>query len=102
LKSLSNRIHQVARFAILCDFQQSFAYAHSLPQGHSVELDSASRDVFFALSRDNAEFLERFRVHHQQLPLAGPSVDTLLESFVFDSEDFVEFADRLAVRDRLK
>jgi len=102
LKSRSNCIHQMARFAILGDFQQSFAYAHALPHGHAVELDSARGDVFFALSRDNAEFLDRFGVHQQQLPLTGPSLDTLLESFVFGSESFVEFADRLAVRDRLK
>jgi len=48
LKSWSNRIHQVARFAILGDFQQSFAYAHVLSHGHSVELDSTGGDIFLA------------------------------------------------------
>jgi hypothetical protein len=103
LKALTNLVHQMARRAWFRDFQKRFADAYSLPQRQPHERDSATRDVFLGASRRNAEFVERLDVRHQDLPAAAaPSMQAVLEPFVFDGENFVEFADRLPVLNRLK
>jgi hypothetical protein len=103
LESLPNRIHLMARLAFLGDFQQRFAYAHPLAHGQAFKYDPASRDVLLGASWGDAECFQRLQVHQEHLPpAAAPSVDAVLESFVFDGEHIVEFADRLAVRQRLK
>jgi hypothetical protein len=102
-KSLPDRIHLMAWLAFLGDFQERSAHANPLAHQQSFELDPASRDIFFHPAGIDSEFLERLNIHQQQLPAAaGPPVDALLESFVCNSERLVEFADRLAVRQRLK
>ena len=103
LKPLPDRIHLVARFAFLCDFQQRFAGANTLAHQQSFELDPARRDVFLDAPGRDAEFIERLSIHQQQLPAApGPPVNAVFQTLVLDRENLVEFADRLAVRQRLK
>ena len=103
LKTLADFVHLVARRARLRDFEQSFAGAQPLSEGQCPERDPARRDVFPDAPRRDAEFLERLLIHHQNLARApAPSVNAILESFIFNGEHFIEFAHGLAVRQALK
>jgi len=52
---------------------------------------------------DDAEFLERLHVHHQNLTRApAPSMNAVFESLIFNGRHFLEFAHGLAVRQALK
>ncbi|MCU1342360.1 MAG: hypothetical protein JWN92_1783 [Candidatus Acidoferrum typicum] len=103
LKSLPDGVHLVARFAFLGDFQQRFAGANPLSHRQSIQFEPASGNVFLRPPGSDAEFIERLDIHQQQLPAAAaPAVNAIFESLVFDGVGLIEFADRLAVRDRLK
>src|SRR5579864_885617 len=103
LKSLPDGVHLVAGFAFLGDFQQSFAGANPLSHGQGFELDAARGDVFFYSPGNDAEFIERLHIHQQQLPAAAATpVNAIFETLVLDGQGFLEFAHRLAMRQRLE
>jgi len=103
LKTLADFVHLVARLAFLRDLQQRFAHANPLAHQQSFELDPAGRDVFPDAPRRDSEFLERFVIHQQNLAsAAAPSVNAILETFIFNGQHFLEFAHGFAVREALK
>jgi hypothetical protein len=103
LKTLADFVHLVARRARLRHFQQSFAGAQSLPENQFPKRDPARRDVFPGASRRDAEFFERFVIHHQNLTSAPAlSVKAVLETLIFHGQHFLEFAHGFAVRQALK
>jgi hypothetical protein len=103
LKTLADFVHLVARRARPCDFEQSFAGAQPLPERQFPQSDPARCEVFPGAPRSDAEFLERFVIHHQNLARApAPSVKAVLETLIFNGQHFLEFAHGLAVRQALK
>jgi len=103
LKTLANFVHQMAWRARLRDFEQNFAGAQPLPEKQIPERNPSRRDVFPGAARRDAEFLERFQIHYQNLARAtAPPVEAILESLIFNSQNFLEFAHGLAVRQALK
>ena len=103
LETLADFVHLVARRARLRDFEQSLAGPQPLPEGQRSERDPARRDVFPDAARRDAEFLERLQIHQQNLARAPPpSVNAVLESFIFNSQNFIEIAHGLTVRQALK
>jgi hypothetical protein len=103
LKTLADFVHLVARRARLGNFEQSLAGAQPLPEEQCPERNPARRDVFPGASRRDAEFLERFVIHHQNLAGApAPSVNAVLETFIFNRQHFIEFAHGFAMRQALK
>jgi hypothetical protein len=103
LKTLADFVHQVARRARLGNFEQNLAGAKQLPEGQCPERNPARRDVFPGAPRRDAEFLERFVIHHQNLAGApAPSVDAVLETLIFNGKHLIEFAHGLAVLQALK
>jgi len=103
LKTLADFVHLVARRARVRDFEQRLAGAQPLPEGQCLERDPARRDVFPHGPWRDAEFLERLVIHHQDLTRApAPSVNAVLETFIFKRKHFLEFAHGFAVRPALK
>jgi hypothetical protein len=103
LKTLADFIHLVAGFARLGHFKQDLARSQPLAERQCPERDAARGDVFPHASRRDAEFLERFQIHHQNLAAASAaSVDAVVETLVFNGDYFVELPHGLAVRQALK
>jgi hypothetical protein len=103
LKPLANFVNLVAWRARLRDFEQSLAGAEPLPEGQGPERNPARRDVFPGAPRRDAEFLQRFVIHHQNLAGApAPSVKAVLETLIFNGKHLIEFAHACAVFQALK
>jgi hypothetical protein len=102
LKTLADFVHQVAWRARLRHLEQSFADAEPLPEGQFPDRDPARRDVFPGAPRSDAEFLQRLRIHHQDLPAApAPPVNAFEETLIFNGGHFLEFAHGFAMRQAL-
>jgi hypothetical protein len=103
LQAGTDFIHLVARSAGLRDLKQNFADSQPLGQRQFLEQDSARGDVFPDAPRYDAELLQRFDVHDQNLAgTPGASVNAVLEALILDGGHFLEFAHGLAVRQALK
>jgi hypothetical protein len=103
LKPLADFVHLMARRARLRDFEQNFAGAQTLPEGQCPECDPTGRKIFPGAPRRDAEFLERFVIHQQNLTRApAPPVKAVLETLIFNGQHFIELAHGLAVRQTLK
>jgi hypothetical protein len=93
----------MAHRAWFCNFEQRIADAQPLSDGQCADRDPTRRDVFPGAPRRDAEFVQRFVVHQQNLARASASpVEAVPEALIFKGGHFLEFAHRLAVRQALK
>src|SRR5271169_1570825 len=93
LKTLADFVHLVARLARLGDFEQDLAGTQPLPEWQRRERDPARRNIFPDAPWCNPEFLERLKIHQQNLASASaPPVNAILQTLILKGKHFIELA----------